>query len=826
MKWTFSTRALAVGFLLAGFLLNVNAQSGVSNGARLDALPDAPSATHVENVPLNRGQNFDLEPGADPQNSIGPPLLKHLAQDQVTFWTAPSRLGRRDIKWILPFAGFTGTLIASDSWFSHQVSDNPDNINRSQNFSDYALYSLIGVAGGSYMWGLTTKNDHLRETGFLATEAFVNSTAVTYAIKGITQRERPLEGSGNGHFFAGGGSFPSEHAAAAWSIASVLAHEYPGTLTKILAYGAASGITISRLTGQKHFPSDVFIGSALGWYFGRQIYRARHDPELGGTAWGDFLESTPEPKSRNPKNMGSPYVSMDSWVYASLDRLAALGFIHTGYAGMRPWTRMECARLLEEAAERVGHSENSEVSAIYRALATEFADETHRIEGGQNLGLSVDSVYSRFVGISGPPLRDAYHFQQTITNDNGRPYAEGFNNISGIKAHAVAGPLSIDVQAEYQHSPAVASDPASVLEATAAQDETLPVPNGRGTINRLRLVSGAAALTLGGFQFSFGKQSLWLGPGDSGPFMFSDNAEPIPMFRIDQVSPGRIPGLSRLLGPVRTEFFLGQLSGHNFVNSDSTLHGPGFSPQPFIHGSKISFKPTKNLEFGFAYTILFGGPGMPFTWHNFLRTFTRFNEAPGSSSDPGDRRSTFEFSYRVPYLRDWLTIYADSYVEDEISPLGSTRPSMRMGMYFPRIPKVPKLDLRLEGLYTDVPGQQPTGFIYWNGRYRSGYTNDGQLLASWIGREGRGGQAWATYWMSPRSKIQLAYRHAEADREYVGGGRLNDFGIRGEWAVNPLWSVSGGLQYEQWKFPVLSKLPGSNTTASVQVTFYPQWRIR
>ena len=149
-----------------------------------------------------------------------------------------------------------------------------------------------------------------------------------------------------------------------------------------------------------------------------------------------------------------------------------------------------------------------------------------------------------------------------------------------------------------------------------------------------------------------------------------------------------------------------------------------------------------------------------------------------------------------------------------------------MGMYFPRIPKVPKLDLRLEGLYTDVPGQQPTGFIYWNGRYRSGYTNDGQLLASWIGREGRGGQAWATYWMSPRSKIQLAYRHAEADREYVGGGRLNDFGIRGEWAVNPLWSVSGGFQYEQWKFPVLSKLPGSNTTASVQVTFYPQWRIR
>src|SRR5262249_50119157 len=162
--------------------------------------------------------NYTLEPGADPQNSVGWPLVKHLVEDQATFWTAPSRLGRRDLKWALPFAGFTGTLIASDSWFSRQGSDNPNNIQRSQDFSNYALCSLIGVTGGSYLWGLTTKNDHLRETGFLATEAFLSSTAATYALKGITQRERPFDGSGNGRFFAGGNSFPSEHAAAAWSM--------------------------------------------------------------------------------------------------------------------------------------------------------------------------------------------------------------------------------------------------------------------------------------------------------------------------------------------------------------------------------------------------------------------------------------------------------------------------------------------------------------------------------------------------------------------------------------------------------------------------------
>src|SRR6185312_7323787 len=55
--------------------------------------------------------------------------------------------------------------------------------------------------------------------------------------------------------------------------------------------------------------------------------------------------------------------------------------------------------------------------------------------------------------ISGTPLRDGYHFGQTIINDYGRPYGEGFNNVSGVTAHAVAGPLSISIQGEYQHAP-------------------------------------------------------------------------------------------------------------------------------------------------------------------------------------------------------------------------------------------------------------------------------------------------------------------------------------------------------------------------------------
>jgi len=60
-------------------------------------------------------------------------------------------------------------------------------------------------------------------------------------------------------------------------------------------------------------------------------------------------------------------------------------------------------------------------------------------ERAANLDLRLDSIYTRSVGISGKPLRDGFHFGQTIVNDYGRPYGEGFNQVTGLSASAVAG---------------------------------------------------------------------------------------------------------------------------------------------------------------------------------------------------------------------------------------------------------------------------------------------------------------------------------------------------------------------------------------------------
>src|SRR5271157_403457 len=237
---TGSTMPAMRRMLLLGLLL-VLAQKGwaqiiVSQGQQqLDQQPDA----------LKNASRFP-EPGVDPENRFSSPSLKHITNDQLQFWSSPKEL-RKPAAWksFLPFAGLTAALVAGDHWMAKQVP--LSQVQRSQDISNYAVFSLVGAAAGSYAIGQFTGNDRLRETGFLSGEAALNSTLIAFALKETTMRQRPDEGNGNGSFWQGGSSFPSEHSALAWSVASVVAHEYPGPLTKILAYTLASTVTFTRV---------------------------------------------------------------------------------------------------------------------------------------------------------------------------------------------------------------------------------------------------------------------------------------------------------------------------------------------------------------------------------------------------------------------------------------------------------------------------------------------------------------------------------------------------------------------------------------------------
>src|SRR5207244_12116735 len=86
---------------------------------------------------------------------------------------------------------------------------------------------------------------------------------------------------------------------------------------------------------------------------GQKLSRRNHDRDLVVEAWRWISQVFRADGTRSPANQGSPYVPLDSWIYPALDRLAAMGLIDTEFAGMRPWTRNECVRLLDEAGDSV-----------------------------------------------------------------------------------------------------------------------------------------------------------------------------------------------------------------------------------------------------------------------------------------------------------------------------------------------------------------------------------------------------------------------------------------------------------------------------------------
>ncbi|MGA7847968.1 MAG: polysaccharide biosynthesis protein [Terriglobales bacterium] len=167
----------------------------------------------------------------------------NLVSDQSTIWTSPLRLRAlhtQDKHWLVPLGIGTAGLIVADNDIMRHFGHSP--VAHTGSFSNYALAAMIASAGGLYLRGASTYGDHSRETGFLAGEAAMNSLIVAEGMKLAFQRPRP-NAANAGTFGAGGASFPSEHAFAAWSVASVMAQEYPGPLTKLLTYGAATGIS-------------------------------------------------------------------------------------------------------------------------------------------------------------------------------------------------------------------------------------------------------------------------------------------------------------------------------------------------------------------------------------------------------------------------------------------------------------------------------------------------------------------------------------------------------------------------------------------------------
>lgn len=214
-------------------------------------------------------------------------MPKYILRDQRSIWTSPFHTSKKQVKYWAIFGGATAALIATDKWTAKQLPNSSAQVSVSSWASKAgSAYTLIPVGASFYFIGTAVHNDRFRETGLIGFESLIDATLVVEGMKLIADRARPLQNNGKGRFESSTGGrwssgFPSGHAISTWSMASVIAHQYPHPrIVPILAYGLATVVVAARVGARQHFPGDVVAGSAMGWFIGDFVYGKRHNRGL------------------------------------------------------------------------------------------------------------------------------------------------------------------------------------------------------------------------------------------------------------------------------------------------------------------------------------------------------------------------------------------------------------------------------------------------------------------------------------------------------------------------------------------------------------------
>jgi membrane-associated PAP2 superfamily phosphatase len=206
-------------------------------------------------------------------------LPKDFLRDQKDIWTFPVQLAKGH-HWLptLSITGVTAGLIVADPHVMPYFQDHARNLDRLNDVFDPSITTaeVIAVPTSLLLTGYLRQDRYQVSTAILAGEAYGDSAVVDLAVKAITRRKRPADVAAGGDFhntfFAGGkspfkgSSFPSGHAAGVFSVATVIASRYHNhRWVPWVMYGMATAISFSRVTTSAHFPSDVFLGAALGY---------------------------------------------------------------------------------------------------------------------------------------------------------------------------------------------------------------------------------------------------------------------------------------------------------------------------------------------------------------------------------------------------------------------------------------------------------------------------------------------------------------------------------------------------------------------------------
>jgi len=224
-------------------------------------------------------QNLLYAENHSAENRINREFLKDFGNDFTKVLVSPMNWRKKDfLNFSAVFA--SGLLLyAVDQDIQSWVQDNRSS--SSENFFKFVTHFgdggvLFGLIAASYATGEIFDNNSLRKTSLLCLESWVTSGIIAGGLKFIVGRARPGSGESSHDFHPFSSrssflSFPSGHAASAFAVAKTIADQSRKVYVDILAYSLATLVALSRVHNDRHWASDVFIGSAIGYFVAEKI---------------------------------------------------------------------------------------------------------------------------------------------------------------------------------------------------------------------------------------------------------------------------------------------------------------------------------------------------------------------------------------------------------------------------------------------------------------------------------------------------------------------------------------------------------------------------
>lgn len=182
-------------------------------------------------------------------------------------------------------AGTTGLLLLADKEINDTWRDDirsgtvDDFLDVMELFGSSRIIVLGSVAG--YAAGEVVGSPQAKEASLLVAQSFVLSAGFTQGMKFAFRRDRPDDSRDDQYSFFSStasktnSSFASGHATNAFSLASVLTEVYSPNVPWLgwVLYPIATATSLARVNNERHWASDVFLGSALGYFIGKMVVR-------------------------------------------------------------------------------------------------------------------------------------------------------------------------------------------------------------------------------------------------------------------------------------------------------------------------------------------------------------------------------------------------------------------------------------------------------------------------------------------------------------------------------------------------------------------------